>query len=103
MHTMTFTADDLRSAPELSALASLRASIDVADHAMLATYPELKGNCPRELYPYFAVRIACASAIRRQMEALAATISEFADLVKDPNAPAFLFADAHTQGAANDG
>ena len=103
MRTITFSVDELKWAPEFSALASLGALMHVADQALQATYPEIKENGARLLYPYHAIHISCANAIRRQMEALAATISEFADIVKEPSAPAFLFADASTTGASNDG
>lgn len=103
MRTITFSVNELKWAPELSALASLSALMHVADQALQATYPEIKKKDARTLYPYHAVRISCANAIRRHMEALAATISDFADIVKDPSAPAFLFADATTTRESNHG
>ena len=82
--------NDLRDSPELSAIFSLRVQIDLAESALLAAYPELEmdNSCPA--YPYCTARVAYASALLHQLQALVGTVDELMAIIQNQRNPAFL-------------
>jgi hypothetical protein len=68
---------ELREVPELSALVSLRASLEVTEHSLFAVYPELEIDDGHPLRRYHTGREAYACAIIHQLRALSANIDEF--------------------------
>lgn len=67
---------ELREAPELSALAPLRASLDVTENTLLAFYPKLEEDDSRPPWQHISGREAYACAIIYQLRALSASIDE---------------------------